>query len=245
MHCACCFRENVSLFITTCDACYTAEPSAAMQCRACIDARRRVNNHLVCTKCSAPTKIVTAYRYSGMASKALNEVFKKEQRANNRPGELAQYVVGSWLIDCLLLHFLDFSTLHVLLHHTCIALILLELRGQATFSYGRPFITHCTEGYVILHFFYVLFFGVYFVSLIILPFLPFVAWIHALLPLIAYPLALFHAFVIFYFVVLIVRHTKNSVAEAIDACKRLYDDCFTPRSRAFAAGDNSGEQYLI
>jgi hypothetical protein len=56
-HCSNCYVENVPLFIATCAPCYESDPEESVQCQSCIDARRRVNNHLVCVRCDRPTKV--------------------------------------------------------------------------------------------------------------------------------------------------------------------------------------------
>lgn len=243
MQCSCCFRENLPLFIVTCDACYNADPTNSSQCKSCIDARRRVNNHLVCTKCSAPTKVITTYRWRHVAldvRRILLFVFKNERGGvDQNARDFMKFLAISWIADSFLLHLLDFPFACVALHHACIGLMLCDLRMQIAWDYRRPFLEHATVGYIVLHFFYILIFGAYFVSLILLRFLPFVGWTHALLPMLANVLVLFHGAVLFFFAVLIIRYMRHSMNRARRRVVDCYSNCYVVRSREFMPVSNS------
>lgn len=69
-HCGNCYKDDVRLFIATCDACYADSPDDSLQCESCIAARQRVNNHLVCIRCERPTRVRRSFALGKLKERA-------------------------------------------------------------------------------------------------------------------------------------------------------------------------------
>lgn len=245
MQCTCCFRNDLEVFVVTCDACYRADPENSSQCKGCIDARRRVNNHLVCIRCEAPTKVRKTYKWAfskGDIARAVNVVFqRKHGDTMSDMGNVVKFLLVGWVIDSLLIHLMNLPWIYAALHHACLLLLLVDLLRQSRNEFRRPFLEHVIEVYVIFHFFYLLIFAFYFTSLVLLQFLPFVAWTHMILPFLVHVLAMFHFFVLFFFLTLVYVFVKQSVKNIV----ATYNNCFLLQTRSFISPTTPDAAYYV